>query len=211
MKKKWLNIIIVSALVLLFSSISYAYKWTTVKWVNDGDTIVLKDDKRIRYIGMNAPEIDHKDQKAEPFGYKAKKYNKKLTINKNLRLEFDNKRYDKYGRVLAYIFTRDNTFINETMIKNGLAFCLYVSPNDKYSSILLKAQQSAMISKKGIWSIFKNKKMIYTGNLKSRRFHKAACLAGKKIKKKNKIIFQDKWSAFWSGFAPCKKCISNWK
>jgi hypothetical protein len=37
----------------------FAHEWFYVKWINDGDTIVLADGRHVRYIGINAPEIDH--------------------------------------------------------------------------------------------------------------------------------------------------------
>jgi len=52
---------------------SFAQNRHSVRWVDDGDTIVLMDGRRVRYIGINAPEIDHKGKKAEPYGYGAKK------------------------------------------------------------------------------------------------------------------------------------------
>ena len=39
-----------------------ADSWYHVRWINDGDTVVLDDGRHVRYIGMNAPEIEHEDQ-----------------------------------------------------------------------------------------------------------------------------------------------------
>ncbi|MBW2014138.1 MAG: thermonuclease family protein [Deltaproteobacteria bacterium] len=82
----------------------FAHEWFHVKWVNDGDTIVLADGRHVRYIGINSPEIDHENNKAELFGYEAKKYNKTLVLSKMVRLEFDKETHDRYGRTLAYVF-----------------------------------------------------------------------------------------------------------
>ena len=56
-------------LILLFAPAPtvIAQTWFTVKWVTDGDTIVLSNGKRVRYIGINAPEIDHDNHRAQPF------------------------------------------------------------------------------------------------------------------------------------------------
>jgi len=62
---------------LLTTGYSSAQTWYSVKWVNDGDTIVLTNGWRVRYIGIDAPEIDHENQKAQPYGYKAASFNKK--------------------------------------------------------------------------------------------------------------------------------------
>lgn len=61
-------------------------KWISVKWVNDGDTIVLSDLQHVRYIGINSPEIAHDRHKAEAFGYAAKKYNQSRVQSKKIRL-----------------------------------------------------------------------------------------------------------------------------
>jgi hypothetical protein len=71
----------------------FAEKYDQVGWVIDGDTIVLADGRKVRYIGINAPEIEHDDQKAEPFGNEAKSFNQGLVYRKNIRLEFDRERF----------------------------------------------------------------------------------------------------------------------
>ena len=102
-----------------------AQTWYTVKWVNDGDTIVLTNGKRVRYIGINSPEIDHDKQRAQPFGYAAKTFNKQMVLNRKIGLEFDRERHDRYGRLLAYIFLPDGTLLNEHMLQKGYAFFLF--------------------------------------------------------------------------------------
>ena len=49
-----------------------AGEWVTVKRVNDGDTLQLADGRLVRYIGVNAPEINHEHNTAEPFGFEAR-------------------------------------------------------------------------------------------------------------------------------------------
>jgi micrococcal nuclease len=80
--------------------------------VNDGDTIVLANGWRVRYIGIDAPEIDYENHKSEPYGDKALSFNKKLVLSQKIGLEFDKDRHDRYGRLLAYIFLADHSFVN---------------------------------------------------------------------------------------------------
>ena len=198
-------------LVLALSSTNWSFAATEhlVKWVNDGDTIVLNNGQRVRYIGINAPEIDHENQKAEPFGYEARSFNKKLVSSDKIRLEFDRERYDQYGRLLAYIFLQDGTFVNAQLVQNGFAYYLYRSTHTKYQSILLKSQQKAMKSQKGIWRNWKAKRDVYIGNRRSRRFHLSTCPSSQKIKLKNRVKFSSMWDAYWAGYAPAKKCIKE--
>jgi micrococcal nuclease len=195
--------------LLMTAGYSDAQTWYRVKWVNDGDTIVLTNGQRVRYIGINTPEIDYENQKAQPFGYEARSFNKKLVLSQKIRLEFDRERHDRFGRLLAYVFLPDGSFLNERLLENGLAFYLYRRPNVKYDNRLLKAQQDAMKAQKGLWHNWREEKGKYIGNQRSRRFHRTACPYAKSIKWKNKITFFTKWDAFHAGYAPAKKCIKE--
>jgi endonuclease YncB( thermonuclease family) len=199
----------ISFILITTAENSAAQTWHTVQWVNDGDTIVLTTRQRVRYIGINAPEIDHEDQKAQPHGYQARSFNQDLVKSGRIRLEFDTERYDRYGRVLAYIFLEDGTFLNARLLQAGWAFYLYRKPNLKYNKILLKAQQDAMELKNGLWRNWKEKEKVYIGNRDSRRFHISSCPLAMKLKSKNKLEFSSKWDAFSKGYAPSKKCIEE--
>jgi micrococcal nuclease len=204
----YLQLIFLSA--LLFGKTALVQEWNKVKWINDGDTIVLNDGRHVRYIGINAPEIAHDHHKAEAFGYAAKKINQSLLRSKMVRLEFDKEKYDRYGRLLAYIFLLDGTFINKKMIEKGCAYVLHRRPNVKYDGVLLKAQRDAMSMKQGMWRNWNEKESEeYLGSKKSKRFHLKTCPYGKRIKTRNRVIFTRKWDAFWSGFAPCKQCVAG--
>jgi len=193
--------------VILSTQSSAAQTWHAVKWVDDGDTIILATGQRIRYLGINAPEIAHKDRKAQPWGYKARSFNEGLVMSNRVRVEFDTERYDRYGRMLAYVFLPDGSFVNSRLLQSGLAFCLYRTPNVKYENILYQAQVAAMASKIGMWHDWKEKYAAYIGNSKSRRFHTAACPYARRINPASRIAFSSRWNAFQAGYAPAKECI----
>ena len=200
--------------LIFFASAGYvsAQTWFTVKWVNDGDTIVLTNGKRVRYIGINAPEIDHAKHRAQPFGYAAKTFNKQMVLNRKVRLEFDQERQDRYGRLLAYIFLPDGIFLNAYMLQKGYAFFLFHKPNLKYHQRLLKAQQEAMKTGKGLWHNWSEPQKRYIGNRNSRRFHMENCPNTRNINRNNRTYFFTKWDAFKDGYAPAGGCIKEfWK
>ena len=178
-----------------------------VKWVVDGDTIVLTEGIKVRYIGINAPELARDDHVEEPFGVEAKRLNSRLVKKKKLRLELDIEPNDRYPRRLAYVFLKDGTFVNAAMLSEGYAYFLYLRPNVKYVDRLLAAQREAMMEKRGIWSDWREQNSTYIGNKRSRRFHLATCSSGKRIKPKNRIIFKKQWDAYWEGYAPAGRCI----
>lgn len=181
-----------------------------VRWVDDGDSIVLSDGRHVRYIGINAPEVEGEHSKAEPFGNEAKEFNKNLVYFKKVRLEFDNEKYDQYGRLLAYVFLQDGTFINNVMISEGYAYCLPKHPNVKYEDLFLQSQRNAMILNKGIWMLIKDDGPgEFIGNVKSKRFHHKKCPYAGKIDKSSIRIYNEKRDAYRDGYAPCKKCLNG--
>ncbi len=203
------NIIHILIIIFLITIPVKADEGVLVDWVEDGDTIYLSTKRQVRYIGINAPEIEHKGKQyavAEPFGNQAKEYNKRLVHNKKVFLEVGTQSHDRFGRMLAYVFLDDGSFINEIMIENGYAYCLPVRPNIRNERRLLRAQKGAMDLKKGLWQNFVQKEETCTGNIRSKRFHFPSCPFGQKVKGKNKRMFTSRWDAFYNGFAPCKKC-----
>ncbi|MFN3477335.1 MAG: thermonuclease family protein [Candidatus Methylomirabilales bacterium] len=123
-----------------------------VKRVIDGDTILLQNGERVRYIGINAPEVNHSPRGAEPLGREAKEANRRLVEGKRVRLEFDSERRDKYGRLLAYVFLEDGTFVNGWLVERGLAKAVSYPPNLKYQDLLKKLEQEARKKQLGVWA-----------------------------------------------------------
>jgi micrococcal nuclease len=206
MKKPIKQLILICLLFFLLNTSCSAETDYRVKWIVDGDTIVLTEGLKVRYIGINAPELAHEDHAAEPFGEEAKHFNHGLVKQKKVRLEFDIEPNDRFQRRLAYVFLKDGTFVNAEMLSQGYAYLLYVRPNVKYDATLLAAQRAAMSGKRGIWLNWHEQKASYIGNKRSRRFHLPTCASGKRIKPENRIVFQKKWDAFWAGYAPARRC-----
>lgn len=180
-----------------------------VRWVDDGDTIVLADGTRVRYGGINAPEVAHEDKPAERFGPEAGDFNRRLVYKKRVRLEHDEEKFDQYGRVLAYVFLEDGTFVNAELVKTGHAHVVFRRPNTRYDAMLLAVQQEAMAKRKGMWKRLSDQGGPFLGNRYSRRFHRLTCPFGKAMKPDRRMIFQTKYDAFWAGFSPCKKCLDG--
>lgn len=187
-----------------------ANSWVKVKWVADGDTIILQDDRHVRYIGIDTPEIDHKNHRAAPMGYEARSMNRQLVDGRQLRLVYDREKKDRHGRTLAYVYRRDGLFVNGELLKQGYAHFSTHFPNTSKEKTLLSAQRDAMGRGRGIWQgVKKDEKppQAYLGNRRSRRFHAHECSMGKKMSEKNRVQLENQWAAFWSGYAPAKECI----
>jgi micrococcal nuclease len=179
-----------------------------VDYVIDGDTIILEDGRHVRYIGINCPEVAHRDRPGEPFGKAAERFNRQLVEGKAVRLEYDQKKTDRYGRTLAYVFPDRNLLVNRRLVEAGMAFCLYDRKTAKYADALLNAQRRAMAAGKGIWRNPALKKpRTLVGNRASRRFHLPHCDPAKRIADRNRVMFNSRWEAFLEGYAPSKRCF----
>lgn len=144
--------ILATAAVLLFFGIqgllfAEETRYVHVRHVIDGDTIVVEGGERVRYIGMDAPEID------EPFYAEAKARNSELLKGKNVRLVLcEASLRDKYGRLLAWVYS-DGVLVNEALLKEGLARTLTVPPCGlEKAKEFEKVEQEAKGRKIGIWT-----------------------------------------------------------
>jgi endonuclease YncB( thermonuclease family) len=178
-----------------------------VRWVDDGDTIVVAGGERVRYLGINTPEVAHKDEPGEPFGDEAKAFNKKLVQGRWINLELAEQQRDHYGRLLAYVFLADGTFVNGVLVRQGYAHLLRKQPKLRYWERLLALQRQALKEKKGMWSlpVVKPEKF-YIGNKRSWIFHRPHCQFGRKTAAGNRLRFRDRYEALYHGFSPGRRC-----
>jgi micrococcal nuclease len=63
------------------------------------------------------------DAPVEYFGKEASDFTKQLATGKQVRLEFDQDRTDRYGRTLAYVYLQpENALLNAEIIRQGYGF-----------------------------------------------------------------------------------------
>jgi len=154
---KYCSIISIIAVLLTLTSCSNPgasndQYTSVVKRVIDGDTILLWNGERVRYIGIDTPELHHRSKPVEYLAKEAKEFNERLVGAKTVRLEFDVERRDKYGRLLAYIYLEDGTFVNAELIKEGYAQLLTIPPNVKHVNTFIRLQREARENNRGLWS-----------------------------------------------------------
>lgn len=144
---------------------SYNYADILIKRVIDGDTLQLETGERVRLIGIDTPEMHesdklHRDSQRtkqdvstiQGLGRRAYEFTRKLAEGRRVSLEFDVEKYDKYGRLLAYVYLKtDGTFVNAEIIKQGYASIMTIPPNVKYADLFLKLYQEARKYKRGLW------------------------------------------------------------
>ena len=136
-----------------------------VAYVYDGDTIKLDNGEHVRLIGIDAPEAHENDkllrdvrhrhidgQTQLAMGRQAAGFARSLLAGQQVRLEFDVEERDKYGRLLAYLYLPDGTFVNEKIIREGYAYPLTIPPNVRHTHEFKRWFDEAREAKRGLWS-----------------------------------------------------------
>lgn len=136
-----------------------------VERVVDGDTFKLVGGERVRLLGIDTPEMHEsnkllrdaarsgQDAKAiQVLGRRAYEFVRPMIEGKNVRLEFDIEKRDKYGRLLAYVYLQDGTFLNKVIIENGYASPLTIPPNIRHADEFRELYKAARKKGLGLWA-----------------------------------------------------------
>jgi micrococcal nuclease len=175
--------------------------------VKDGDTIVLTDGRKVRYLGMDTPELSSTDPKELELARQSTQVNAELVQGAKLRLEYDVERYDQYNRLLAYIFLPDGRMVNVELVRRGLARVLLKPPNLRFREELVQAQRQAIKDRLGLWQELPvAQETQYVGNIRSYRFHRPNCPGAQSIAPGNRRLIKTPLEAYMEGYSPSKDC-----
>ena len=117
-----------------------------VSRVIDGDTVELLDGRRVRYLGIDTPEI------GERYYEEASDRNRELVGGKTVELQCGNRDEDVYGRLLRYVYI-EGVFVNAELVAEGYARAYIFDHEERYSRVLLQLEQYAKLKKQGIWGL----------------------------------------------------------
>jgi micrococcal nuclease len=158
MKTKHLLYSILVLFLLILATGCVAPTALVVTRVIDGDTIEVNISGtiyKVRYIGIDTPELDDERSEFRVLAREATKLNIQLVVGETIRLEKDVSETDKYGRLLRYVYV-DDVFVNAELVRQGLAWAKTYEPDIKYQDVLEEAEVEAKQNKKGIWQDIQN-------------------------------------------------------
>ena len=132
-------------------------KYYKVVNVVDGDTIDVSIDgqtERVRFLGINTPEVVDPRKPVECFGREASDKAHEFLGGKEVELEADATQTDrdKYDRLLRYVRTREGLFYNLEIIKLGYAYEHTYDLPYKYQAEFKAAEHIAQTQKIGLWA-----------------------------------------------------------
>ncbi len=121
--------------------------------IYDGDTIKVRFasglEHRIRMIGIDAPELNETKEETQLEAFLAKRFVFHHLYQKTVGLTYERELEDKYGRLLAYVWTEQGLF-NEFILKQGFARVFWAFSYD-LKERFFRAEQESRQNERGLW------------------------------------------------------------
>lgn len=121
-----------------------------VRYVVDGDTIDVIGIGRVRLLGIDAPELGRGLDTPAPFAREAQQRLAGLIAQRWVHLEYEGRASDSYHRRLAYVFLETGQFVNELLVREGLARVVTRRGLRRLAE-LKRAEAAAQAWHRGIW------------------------------------------------------------
>jgi micrococcal nuclease len=201
-----------------FPSASEYHQEAGVVWaVYDGDTIKVRFksglQKKVRLIGIDAPEIDDEREEVQFRGYMAKRFVFFHLYREEVKLSYDWQLEDEYGRLLAYVWTKEGLF-NDFILREGFASAFLKFPFKKdYQKRFQESEELAREKRRGFWrtgnfpQLHPQEARDYLGQLISVRFQ---CTS---LETKRQFLFLNSSQKMFSALIPEKSLslFPDWK
>lgn len=128
-----------------------------VSQVVDGDTLKVVRAGRIetiRLIGIDSPEVGGGRTQVECFGQEASRRAADLLDGARVLIQTDDSQdeRDHYGRLLAYVWLEDGTFVNLALVADGYAHEYTYDLPYRFQAEFKAAEIKAEASEVGLWS-----------------------------------------------------------
>lgn len=124
-----------------------------MRYVIDGDTVVLRDGRHVRLIGLNAPEIGHDGTSDQPFARAARNVLKARidAVHGQVRIAPGPVAHDSYGRLLAHLYTPSGIDLSAEILRAGLASLIAIPPDITRLTCYRGAETDARHAGRGLW------------------------------------------------------------
>lgn len=125
-----------------------------VSRVHDGDTVQLRDGRKLRFVGVDTPELGRDGAPSQPYAQEAARaLDKLLAAQPFLQLRYDAERRDPYQRLLAHLYLENGVSVEAWLLEQGYATQLVVPPNVWNLECYRAAERRAREARRGIWSL----------------------------------------------------------
>jgi micrococcal nuclease len=183
-----------------------------VTGVVDGDTIYVGRGWRrtiVRLKGIDTPETVHPRKPVEYYGPEATQFTRGRVYGQWVRLQVEAAdRIDAYGRLLAYVFLKDGTFVNEELIRSGHARALTRFPT-RYAELFERAEAEARAAGRGLWgaaaAVEAPRRDWIIGNRRSKIYHLPGQEHYDDVGARNRQLFRTESEARAAGYRRARR------
>jgi len=189
----------------LYASLPAGAERVSVRNVYDGDTLTLTDGRRVRFLGIDTPEI--KEQ--QPYALEAKAYTKDRCNKQDIWISFEpgQSRTDHYDRLLAFVWVREgdkHICMNESIVGAGYASAYIPNKSSKLHNWdkFLALQKEAILSRRGMWKSFQDHEVVKTKN--GSAYHRRDC---EHISSVRNLTTLKASEALSQGLHACRTCL----
>ena len=180
-----------------------------VQEVLSGDTLRLKGGKTLKYVGIEAPPLQHLIPLVRTYGENAKNFNTGLVLNKTIWIDWGRRLRNQRNDLLGYVYLEDGTFVNLEMIKAGMAKVRITAPDLEHADEFNKAAWNAQKNRLGLWKEEpKNPygKDEYVGEKNTKIYYLPNSPELERIPQANLVSFRSRVEATAAGYRACAQC-----
>ena len=124
-----------------------------VRYVPDGDTVILANNRKIRLIGINAPEAQQDGQPAQALAIEARDRLRRLLFEQGNKAHavYGLNEKDRHGRYLAHLWLPDGTNLSAQLLRDGLGWAVAIPPNTRFLDCYIESEHLARDARSGVW------------------------------------------------------------
>jgi endonuclease YncB( thermonuclease family) len=142
----------------------FGYIYVDVIKITDGDTIVVnykEHDYKVRLLDIDTPEYTSKYAADRNYAKKAATFTGENALGERVKLVFEERLMDPYGRLLAHVFLSGGEYLNGMLVEEGYARVEIIEPNSAAEEWFNEALKAAMAEKAGYWALPEDERPLY--------------------------------------------------
>jgi len=157
------SVLLILLLTWALAGLACAEQYGRVKWISDGDTISVEGIGIVRLLGIDCPEKEESDrdwnflrlgscdwQALRHVAQSARHRTSELCLHQVVHLQTGTEKFDRYGRLLAYVWLPDGRMLNRLLLEEGQAI-VYRRFDFEEKESFLTIEQKARSKQRGLW------------------------------------------------------------
>ena len=180
-----------------------------VEEVLSGDTVRLRGGKTLRYIGLEAPPLQHLIPLVRVYGANSKAFNENLVLHKKIYIDWGRRIRDSRNNLLGYVYLENGTFVNLEILKAGQAKARISAPDLDFADLFRKTALDAERARAGVWKEEPKNPYLqhaYIGDKNTKVYYLPNSPELDRLPQSYLITFNSRVEATAAGYRACDHC-----